>query len=73
VDELIKKITDNFDDIDPEKAKGIIDTVGDFLAEKLPGGIGEKVQGFLQGDNFDVGDMLGQAKDALGGLFGGKD
>ena len=73
MEELIKKITDKFDDIDAEKAKGIIDTVGDFLADKLPGGVGEKVQGFLQGDNFDVGDLLGQAKDALGGLFGGDD
>ena len=73
MDELIKRITDKFDDIDAEKAKGIIGTVAEFVEDKLPGGIGDKVAGFLKGDNFDVGDMLGKAKDALGGLFGGDD
>lgn len=73
MDELIKKITDKFDDIDPSKAKEIVGTVADFLQDKLPGGIGDKVAGFLKGDDFDAGDMLGKAKDVLGGLLGGKD
>ncbi len=71
MEELIKKITDKFDDIDADKAKGIVDTVADFLEDKLPGGVGDKVAGFLKGDDFDAGDMLGKAKGALGGLFGG--
>jgi hypothetical protein len=70
VQELIAKLTGKFDDIDAEKAEQIVGTVADFLEEKLPGGIGDKVAGFLKGGDFDAGDMLGKAKDTLGGFLG---
>lgn len=73
MDELIKKITDKFDDISPEKAKEIVGTVADFLRDKVPGGMGDKVAGFLEGQDFDPGDLADKAKGALGGLFGGGD
>lgn len=73
MDDLIKTITDRFDDIDPSKAKEIVGTVAEYLSEKLPGGIGDEVAGFLGGEGFDAGDLLGKAGDALGGLFGGGD
>jgi hypothetical protein len=71
MDDLIKTITDKFEDIDASKAEEIVGTVADFLEDKLPGGIGDKVAGFLKGDDFDAGDLLGRAQDALGGFLGG--
>jgi hypothetical protein len=73
MDELIQKITGKFDDISPEKAKEIVGTVADFLRDKLPGGMGDKVAGFLEGQDFDPGEMVDKAKGALGGLLGGDD
>lgn len=80
MDELIQKITEKFN-IEPEKAKGIIATVGEFLSDKLPGPIGDQVSKFLGdadggdadggGGGFDAGDMMDKAKGALGGLLGG--
>lgn len=78
MDELIQKITEKFN-IEPEKAQGIIKTVGEFLSDKLPGPIGDQVSKFLGGDDngagdgggLDAGDLLGKAKGALGGLLGG--
>jgi hypothetical protein len=73
MDELVAKITDKFGDISPEKAKEIVGTVADFLRDKLPGGTGDKVAGFLEGRDFDPGDLADKAKGALGGLLGGDD
>ena len=73
MEELIQKITDKFDDVSPEKAKEIVGTVAEFLREKVPGGMGDKVAAFLEGRDFDPGDMVDKAKGALGGLLGGDD
>jgi hypothetical protein len=75
VNELIKQITDKFDDIDMDKAKEIVGTVVGFIKDKLPGPIGDQVAKLVGDDGGDDGgsssdDMLGKAKDALGGLLG---
>ena len=72
MDELIGKLTDKFDDIDEDKAKDIINTVADFIDDKLPAGIGDKVAEFLRGADFDPGEMAGKAKGLFGRFFGGR-
>ncbi|MDH3425722.1 MAG: hypothetical protein OEM22_03535 [Acidimicrobiia bacterium] len=76
MDDLIKTITEKFG-IDADKASGIVGTVGEFLADKLPGPIGGQVSKLLGGggdddDGDDGGDddgggLLGKAKGLLGG------
>lgn len=84
VDELIKKIQEQTG-LPVDKAQGVIETVVNYIADKLPGPIGAQVKGFLNGDNDgdapgggddDGGGLMDKAKDALGGLggmLGGKD
>jgi hypothetical protein len=76
VDELIKQIQEKTG-LPADKAQDVIETVVDFVADKLPGPIGDQVRGFLDGDDeakADDGDsdggLMDTAKDALGGLGG---
>jgi len=74
MDDLIKTITEKFG-IDADKATGIVGTVGEFLADKLPGPIGSQVSKLLGGgddEGDDGGDdggggLMDKAKDMLGG------
>ena len=74
MDDLIKTITEKFG-IDADKATGIVGTVGEFLADKLPGPIGGQVSKLLGGgddEGDDGGDdggggLMDKAKDMLGG------
>ena len=76
MDDLIKTIQEKTG-LPVDKAQDVIETVVGFIADKLPGPIGDQVKGFL-GDNGEGGDgsgeggggLLDQAKDALGGLGG---
>ncbi len=68
MDELLKKIQDL--DISPEKAQEVLDTVVGFLKDKLPGGLGEKVEDLLDGKGDDVAKLVGGLGDKLGGMFG---
>jgi hypothetical protein len=68
MDDLIKTITEKFN-IDAEKAKGIVDTVVDFMKDKLPGPLADQVAGFMDGDDGDDDD--GGLMDSAKGLLGG--
>ena len=66
MEELIKLVTEKTG-ISPEQAKSAIETIGGFLKDKLPGGIGEQVTNFLEGK--ETGGLAGMAagiKDKLG-------
>ena len=75
MEELLKTIQEKTG-LPVDKAQDVIETVVGFIADKLPGPIASQVKGFLGGDD-DGGDtggaggLLDQAKDALGGIFGG--
>jgi hypothetical protein len=81
VDDLIKQIQEKTG-LPVDKAQDVIETVVSFIAEKLPGPVGDQVRGLLDGDDDggngddDGGGLMDTAKDALGGLgglLGGKD
>ena len=65
MDELVELVVKKTG-IPEETAKKAVETVLDFLKEKLP----EPVGGML--DNFLDGDAAGDLLEGLGGLFGGK-
>jgi hypothetical protein len=77
VDDLIKQIQEKTG-LPVDKAQDVIETVVGFVADKLPGPIGDQVKNFLGGDNGDDaaggddddGGLMDKAKDALGGLGG---
>jgi hypothetical protein len=76
VDDLIKQIQAKTG-LPVDKAQDVIETVVDYIADKLPGPIAEQVKGFLDDDDDgddagDGDDIMDMTKDALGGL-GGKD
>ncbi len=74
MDDLIKTIQEKTG-LPVDKAQDVIETVVGFVADKLPGPIGDQVKGFLGGDE-GGGDggggegLMDKAKDALGGLGG---
>lgn len=43
----------------------------DFLKDKLPGGLGAQLEGFLAGNADGIGDAVGDVADKLKGMFGG--
>ena len=67
MDELIKSISEKVG-IGPEQAKQAVDQVVGFLKGKLPGPIGDQIEGVLSGKTPDLGGI----GDTLGGLFGKK-
>lgn len=76
MDELLKKIED-MTGLGADKAKQVIDTVFDYVGDKLPAPLAAQVKGFLDADGDDDaaggdsdGGMVDKAKDALGGLGG---
>ena len=75
MDELIKTIQEKTG-LPVDKAQDVIETVVNYIADKLPGPIGDQVSGFLEGGGGDGGGgeggggLMDQAKDALGGLGG---
>lgn len=70
MDDLIEKITTKFD-IDADKARGIVNTVVDFLKDKLPGPLGAQLAKFTGGDGDGGDDDGGGLMDQAKGLFGG--
>jgi hypothetical protein len=76
VDDLIKTIQEKTG-LPVDKAQDVIETVIGFVADKLPGPIGDQVKNFLGGEGDDAaaegddgGGLMDKAKDALGGLGG---
>ena len=65
MDELKQKLSEALN-LDEGMAQKGVDTVVEFLKDKLP----ENMHGLL--DNLDGGDVAGNALDVAKGLFGGK-
>ena len=72
MEELTKQICEKFG-IDASKADGIVQHVITFVKEQLPENLQGMLGGILGGNAAESGegggDMLSQAKNALGGLF----
>ena len=69
MDELVKQVSEKTG-LSEEMSRTAVNTVINYLKDKLPGPIAGQIDGFLSGDSplDDLGDM-GQG---LGGLFGKK-
>lgn len=78
MDDLIKQLEEKTG-LDVDKIKTVIEGVMNFLGDKLPDPIADHVKKLLGGDGGEGdgnddggdggGDLLGQAKDLLGGLL----
>lgn len=81
--EIIKQIMDKTG-ISEEQAKGAVDTVIEFLKDKLPGGVGDHLGDVFAGKSLSMSDLandkiedlkeiaadkLGDLKDAANGLM----
>lgn len=67
MDELIKNITKQAN-ISPDQAKTAVDTVLNFLKDKLPAPVVDQIKAALSGQQVDTSGIT----NALGGLLGGK-
>ncbi len=74
MDEIVQLICSKTG-ISTEQAQGAVTTVVGFLKDKLPGGIGDQVESFMNGSGSGLGDMAnnltGGLGDKIGGMFGG--
>lgn len=69
MEELIQTVADKTG-ISPDQAKSAILTIVDHLKDKLPMGLGDKIESFLQGGSSSLGgDFLGGLEDKIKGLF----
>jgi nucleoid DNA-binding protein len=72
MEDLIQKITEKVG-ITPDQAKGAIETVLSHFKDKLPSGLGDTLESFIQkGSNTassTAENLLGGLKDKLSGLF----
>lgn len=78
MDDLIKQLQAKTG-LGADQIQSVVSGVADFLSDKLPGPLGSQVKKLLGGAEADGvanagddndGGLLGQAKDALGGLLG---
>lgn len=53
-----------------DKAQGAAEAALDFLKEKLPGGLGEKIESYLAGNAESIADMASGLGDQAKKLFG---
>ena len=59
--------------ISEQQAREAVNTVANYLKEKLPGPLESQVDNLLRADVSGVADQAeGFVKDKMGGLFGGK-
>ena len=78
MEELIKQLQEKTG-LATDQIKSVVDGVMDFIGDKLPGPIGDKVKDLLGADAGDAADaaadegdsLIDKAKDALGGILGG--
>ena len=68
MEELIQKISDKTG-ISVDQAKGAVETMLEHFKEKLPSGIGEKLESFVQGGSAEAGDFITGLKEKIGGFF----
>jgi hypothetical protein len=70
MDSIIKMIAEKAG-ISEAQAQTALTTLMGFLKDKMPGGLGAQVEGFLEsGGAAAGGDMLGGLKDKIGGILG---
>ncbi len=67
MDELINDVAKRAN-ISPEQAKTAVNTVLDFMKDKLPAPVVDQIKAALSGQQVDASAVT----NALGGLFGGK-
>ncbi len=75
MDQLIKSVSEKVG-ISEDKARAAVEHVVAFMKDKLPAGLGEKLEGMMNNQGGDAGqggsaDMLGDITGKLGGMFGG--
>lgn len=68
MEQVIKMVSEKAG-ISETQAKLAVDTVANFLKDKMPGGVGAQVDSFLKGGAGGA-DTTGGIKDTLGGMFG---
>jgi hypothetical protein len=68
MEELIQEVSEKTG-ISLDQAKGAIETVIDHLKDKLPMGLGDKIESFLQGGSSSTDDLVSGLKDKIGGFF----
>ena len=67
MDELIKQVSEQAK-ISPDQAKAAVNSVLDFLKDKLPAPVVDQIKAALSGQQVDASAVT----NTLGGLFGGK-
>jgi hypothetical protein len=68
VDELIKKVTERAG-INADQAKKAVQSVIDFIQEKVPG-VGGQIKALIEGKAGGLGEIAGKIGDLLGGKKG---
>ena len=68
MEELIQAVSDKTG-ISADQAKDAIETVIAHLKDKLPMGLGDKIESFIQGGSSPVDDIFGGLKNKIEGLF----
>ena len=68
MEELIQEVSEKTG-ISLDQAKSAIETVIDHLKDKLPMGLGDKIESFLQGGSSSSDDLVSSLKDKIGGFF----
>ncbi len=74
MDEIIQLVCDKTG-ISADQARTAVETVVGFVKDKLPGGMGEQVESFINGgsslgDLGNLGGMAGSLTDKIGGMLG---
>ena len=75
MDELLELVQEKAG-ISADQAQKAIDTVMEFMQDKLPAPVVSQIEKFMgggDGDGDEGGDTLGGITDKLGGLMGGGD
>lgn len=71
MDELIKLVTQKVG-IPADQARQAVETVMDFLKDKLPAPVAGQIEGLLANGGGNVADVAKNLTQGLGGLFGKK-
>lgn len=69
MDELMQAIQERTG-LPAEQARGAAQAAMDFFKEKLPGGLGEKLEDIVAGNTDAIADAVGGLTDKMKGMFG---